>query len=143
MAFWKRRKGQQRREERPAPLPGGLGGFVPSGYGGKQVVRIGDPALWAREDALRNAAESELDPDDESYARELVDLLEDYASEKGAPKDAIEAAVQELGREICRDGGKDRMKLIAFRVSVLGAGNVYTRVRSMESFWDGICGWQV
>jgi hypothetical protein len=142
MAFWNRR-GRRRREERPAPLPGGIAGFASSGYGGKRVVRIGDPALWAREDALRNDAESELDPDDEACARELVDLLDGYADEKRAPKDAIEAAVQEIGREICRDGGKDRMKLIAFRVSVLGTGNVYTSVRSMESFWDGICGWQV
>jgi hypothetical protein len=34
------------------------------------------------------------------------------------------------------------MKLIAFRLAALNPGNPYANVRSMESFWDGICGWQ-
>jgi hypothetical protein len=43
----------------------------------------------------------------------------------------------------CRAGGAERLKLVAYRVQELSPGNTYGTVRSMESFWDGICGWQV
>lgn len=128
-----------------------VGGFVSSEYTGrtlhgKRVVRIGDPELFGQEDALRDQAQSALDPDNESHAQSLIDLLGQYAgldpSGPGAA-DAIDEEIQAIGRRLCEDGGSNRMKLIAFRVAALNQGNAYATVRSMESFWNGICGWQV
>lgn len=112
---------------------------------GKQVVRIGDPERFRQEDALHDQAESALDPENESHAQTLIDLLGLYAGLRDSDPnaaDAIDQEVQAIGRLLCNEGGSDRMKLIAFRVAALNPGNPYANVRSMESFWDGICGWQ-
>lgn len=128
-----------------------VGGFVSSEYSGrtlfgKQVVRIGDPERFRQEDAMHDLAESALDPENESHAQALIDLLGRYAGLRGSDPnaaDAIDQEVQAIGRLLCNEGGSDRMKLIAFRVAALNPGNPYANVRLMESFWDGICGWQV
>jgi hypothetical protein len=151
MLFWRRK--QRRREPPSPPEPSGsmptVGGFV--GYTGrtlygKQVVRVGDPELFRQEDAMRDRAQSALDPEDEPHAQTLINLLDRYAdlehSDRGAT-DAIDSEIRALGRRLCEDGGSNRMKLIAFRVAAMNQGNAYATVRSMESFWNGICGWQV
>lgn len=95
---------------------------------------------------MREQAQSALDPENESDAQTLVDLLDRYADIEDADSGAaatIKEEVQTIGQRLCDDGGSNLMKLIAFRVEVLDPGNTYARVRSMESFWDGICGWQV
>ena len=153
MSFW--RRGKRRRTPPPQPTsadsPPIVSGFVSSEYTGrtilgKQVVRIGDPERWRQQDALRDQAQSALDPDDESQVQTLTDLLGRYADlEDSDPHaaQAIEEKIQAIGQQLCQDGGSDRMKLIAFRIAALNEGNPYANVRSMESFWDGICGWQV
>jgi len=149
MAFWRRWKRQRTRV--PPGTPPVIGGFVSSGYAGrtlygKQVVRIGDPEKFRQEDAMRDRARTALDADDESQAQAVGDLVGRYAAVEAADPSAAAAAKQEIqaiGRLLCRDGGSERMKLVAFRVQELSPGNTYGTVRSMESFWDGICGWRV
>jgi hypothetical protein len=152
MAFWKRIRRRREPSPRsgPADSPPVVAGFVSSPYTGrtlhgKAVVRVGDPELFRQEDAMRDRARSGLDPEDESHAQSLVDLIGRYAAygPSGPEADALTGEIRAIGRRLCEDGGKDRMKLIAFRVAVLGAGNPYATVRTMESFWNGICGWQV
>jgi hypothetical protein len=118
---------------------------------GKPVLRVGDPAVWARDDQMATQARSALRPDDERVALALVDLLAHYsrASEAGADaRHALFDEAKELGRTLCADGGSDRMKLVAFRVQVLGADHPdytvrsYLRIRHLELMWDGVCGWQ-
>ena len=154
MSFWQRMKRRDRRSapEPPAPGPGPVvGGFVlPGDTGrtvlGKPVLRIGDPDKFRQEDAMRDRARSALDPDDESEARAVADLVDRYAALDRADPSAAAALKEEVrsvGRRLCQVGGSDRLKLVAYRVQELCPGNTYGTVRSMESFWDGICGWQV
>ena len=153
MSFWKRIT--RRRTVRPQPIPAdrtpSVGGLVSSEYTGqtfmgKRVVRIGDPDRWREEDAMRDRAQSALDPADESYALTVVELLGRYADlydSDPRAADAIGSELRSVGRQLCDDGGSNRMKLIAHRVAALGHVNPYAKVRTMESFWNGICGWQV
>jgi hypothetical protein len=144
MSFWKREK---RRRKSPAhSRPVESMPTVGRTLYGKRVVRIGDPDLFAQEDAMRVQAQSALDPEDESHAQGLIDLLGQYAGLDATDRQAaetIDEAIKVIGRRLCENGGSNRMKLIAFRVAALNPGNPYASVRSMESFWNGICGWQV
>jgi hypothetical protein len=118
---------------------------------GKRVVRIGDPAMWARQDELVARARSALGPDDEAVALALVDLLGRYGracEARDGRREALADEVTQLGRALCGDGGSERMKLVAYRVEVLGASHPddmvrdYLNVRQLEHLWDGVCGWQ-
>lgn len=158
MPFWKREK--RRRQAPPRSEPPGsappaappiVAGFVSAEHTGqtvhgKRVVRIGDPERFRQEDALRDRARAALEPEDESQAQALIDLIDRYAhldDPDSKPANAIEDEIRAVGRLLCEDGGSDRMKLVAFRVAALNPGHPYANVRTMESFWDGICGWQV
>lgn len=153
MPFWKREKRRRQASppSRPADAMPMVSGFVSAEYTGqtlygKRVVRIGDPERFRQEDALRDRSQAALEPEDESQAQRLIDLLGRYADLDSSDPEAADATkeeIQAIGRLLCEDGGSDRMKLIAFRVAALNPGNPYANVRTMESFWNGICGWQV
>ena len=154
MSFWQRMKRRDRRSAPAPPVRGSgpvVGGFVPPGHTGrtvfgKPVVRIGDPDKFRHEDAMRDRARSALDPDDESEARAVADLVARYAAldpGDSSTAAALKEEVRSVGRRLCQAGGSERLKLVAYRVQELSPGNTYGTVRSMESFWNGICGWQV
>lgn len=158
MSFWQRMRRRGRRSAAeppgrgPGPGPGPVvGGFAPSGdtgrtVFGKPVIRIGDPEKFRQEDALRDRARSALDPGDEAEARAVADLVGRYAAldrVDSSAAAALKEEVRSVGLRLCRAGGPERLKLVAYRVQELSPGNTYGTVRSMESFWDGICGWQV
>jgi hypothetical protein len=92
----------------------------------------------------RVRAQSALAHDDELIARKLATLHQAYSrvcnlrtEEEEAECKRIRAETAELGRALCAAGGPGKMLLIAFRAEHHGA-----RVSNIESFWNGICGWQ-
>jgi hypothetical protein len=81
---------------------------------------------------VEQKAKSPLSAEDEEIARRMVSLIQQCES----LDDAAHEEMKQIGRQLCENGGYDRMVLIAYRVQVLGR-----RVRDCELYWDGICGW--
>ena len=85
-----------------------------------------------------------LDPADEAIAQKLAALVkrtdDEYATDMEAYERTV-AEIKQIGDDLCRPepgtSGYTHMKLVAGRVRVLGG-----RIRTLEMFWNGICGWQ-
>lgn len=85
-----------------------------------------------------------LDEADEAIAQKLAELVKRTDDEYEHDKAAYErttAEIKKIGFDLCSGrtevGGGTHMKLVAGRVKVLGG-----RIRTLEMFWDGICGWR-
>jgi hypothetical protein len=85
-----------------------------------------------------------LDPADEAIAQKLVELVQRTDAEYENDKAAYErttAEIKRIGNDLCSApasvSGSTHMKLIAGRAQALGI-----RLRTLEMFWNGICGWQ-
>jgi hypothetical protein len=81
---------------------------------------------------IERKAQSRLSSEDEEIARRMVSLIQQCNS----LDDEAAQEMKRIGRQLCDNGGHDRMVLIAYRVKALGR-----RVRDCELYWDGICGW--
>lgn len=91
------------------------------------------------ERAFEERGKSSLAGDDEAIARKLVELNKrsDYEFEHDKPAyDKTYAEIRHIGQALCDEGGDARMKEIAYRYAALGG-----RIRSLEMFWNRICGW--
>lgn len=81
---------------------------------------------WERQ--MESETKSELFDEDERYAKELCELMQN--------KDLN--AAKEIGEEIYANGGHQRMVRICYRVKALG-GNAW----ALERFaWDGVGEWR-
>lgn len=93
----------------------------------------------AEERDMEDRGKKPLAGEDESIARNLATMVkrtdQEYATDKAA-YERTTAEIRKIGEELCAAGGDSRMKLIAYRANALGA-----RIRLMEMFWNGICGW--
>ena len=112
-----------------------------------QEYRAGVSANWLDpqfQQWCRQQAKSDLSHEDEEMAMRLAAIYKDYSKfsdsmseEAKAQCKRFTAEAAAIGQQLCQNGGAKRMLLIALRAEVHGA-----RVRSIELFWDGICGWQ-
>ncbi len=91
------------------------------------------------ERAFEEHGKSSLGGDDEVIAKKLVELCKrsDYEFEHDKPAyDKTYAEIRRMGQALCDEGGDARMKGVAYRYAALGG-----RIRSLEMFWNRICGW--
>lgn len=93
----------------------------------------------AEERAMEERGKRPLDGADEAIAQNLAKLVKrtdaEYASNKTAYENTT-AEIRKIGEELCTAGGDNRMRQIGYRMVALGG-----RIRLLEMFWDGICGW--
>ena len=102
---------------------------------------------------LRRRAQSTLDPQDEQMALSMVALYRDYEfarnrsndEERKAECEKIDAAAAEIGQTLCSSGGAKRMLLVSLRAQThlnmrRPGGDI--GMRTIELWWNGICGWQ-
>jgi hypothetical protein len=93
----------------------------------------------AEERSMEDRGKRPLDGGDEAIAQNLAALVMRTDREYETDKTAYElttAEIRKIGEELCIAGGDNHMKQIAYRVAALGG-----RVRDLEMYWDGICGW--
>ena len=95
------------------------------------------------ERSCEQRAQTALDSENETLAGRLMDLIIRqralYNTDRTAA-DKLQEEIQQIGQQLCENGGHNRMVLIAYRGAVLGRGRG-VRVRDFEFHWDGICGW--
>ena len=104
-------------------------------FGGRPIVDLRSE----KEKAFASRAASPLNIEDEEIAQKLAQLSKLLEVQYSSDKTAYENTVSEfrrIGKQLCANGGDERMKLIAYRVQALGG-----RLRNCEQYWDGICGW--
>ncbi len=93
----------------------------------------------AEERSMEERGKRPLDGGDETIAQNLAAMVKrtdhEYETDKAA-YERTSAEIRKIGEELCAAGGEDHMKQIAYRVAALGG-----RVRSLEMYWDGVCGW--
>jgi hypothetical protein len=87
-----------------------------------------------KRDAVR--AQRSLDGDNEEYARTLCELLTEFRSQAEEEKYRRGAEIARIGKELDKDGGFQRMRLVNLRVRALGGD-----ARLLELAWDGIGQW--
>jgi hypothetical protein len=110
-------------------------GWLKGLFGGKRSTETRSDFADLRPESERkieHKAQSRLSAEDEQIARRMVSLIQQCES----LDDAAHEEMKQIGRQLCENGGNDRMLLIAYRVQALGR-----RVRDCELYWDGICGW--
>jgi hypothetical protein len=93
----------------------------------------------ATEVAMEERGRRPLDGPDEAIAQKLAQLVMRTDAEYSNDKPAYErtkAEIEKIGNDLCRDGGDARMRQVALRMKALGG-----RVRTLEMYWNGICGW--
>jgi len=104
-------------------------------FGGRRASAVNSDFVDMRPESERkmeSKAQSRLSAEDEQIARRMVSLIQQCKS----LDDAAHEEMKQIGRQLCENGGNDRMLLIAYRVQALGR-----RVRDCELYWDGICSW--
>jgi len=88
-----------------------------------------------------------LGGEDEEIAQNLCRLCAQGEAQYRSDKEAYEKTAAEIGRvgeHLCSSGGSKRMARIAYRVAFLRGDTVPgSHTTEMESYWVGICGWQL
>lgn len=87
------------------------------------------------EKQIEMEASSTLSVDDELLAQRLT-FLSRQQDKSGKTITESGSEIRKHGLYLCNNGGTNRMKKIAYRVQFLGGD-----VRTLQIFWDGICGW--
>jgi len=102
-------------------------------------VRAGQPKPVSSQ---RTARESQPPlTEEERLARTLFALTEEMDSQYRADRQAYERTFEEvrkIGKQLCSNGGIERMRRVAYRVYYRDAA----AGRVVEMCWNGICGWQ-
>jgi hypothetical protein len=107
----------------------------------KRTLDLRDP----KEKSTAYKAQYTLTPADEKIARDIVTLLYNkdvmYSSNR-TEFDRRRERVRQIGKNLCQNGGRDRMEQIAYRVHAIGSTyDPPVTLRNCEYAWDGICGW--
>ncbi len=93
----------------------------------------------AEERAIELRGKRPLGGADEAIAQKLAEMVKrtdrEYATDKAA-YERTSAEIRKIGEDLCAAGGDDHMKQVAYRMAALGG-----HVRTLEIFWDGVCGW--
>ncbi len=87
------------------------------------------------EKQIERDAQSALTAEEEKLAKKLS-YLSCQQDEQGRTLPEAKVDIRKLGEYLCANGGTNRMKKVAYRVQTLGGD-----VRTLQIFWDGICGW--
>ena len=62
-------------------------------------------------------------------------MEKDDAMGSGSDREAVKE-IKKIGKYLCSNGGEHRMLKVADQFLVL-----HKRIRSLELYWDGMCGW--
>lgn len=124
------------------------------------LMEIGQPALNHASDMIQKPSEQlskafkeETDTillktanllsrelENKEITTKLRDLIQKASLEYNKDKDAYNETITEirkLGEYLCSNGGNDRMVKIALQVKTIGGSS-----RSLELYWEGLCGWR-
>ena len=121
-------KEMEKKLKSSSPLP------ISTGEG----VSVADLGL-KKEQTVATSTRSLSEKENEEFASKLAKLscLSDiqYSTDKMAYEKTV-AEFRMIGEHLCSNGGQERMKRIASRMSAFGG-----RSQDCEMYWTGICGW--
>jgi hypothetical protein len=99
-----------------------------------------DDLRLEKEQTGANSTMSTPEKEDEEFASKLAKLSRLSDIQYNTDKAAYEKTAAEfrmIGKQLCSNGGQERMKRIACRMSTFGG-----RPQDCEMYWAGICGWR-